>query len=900
MPVISPSTVVPSAVDTQPEGLTANHLSDAADPQGGAGDARGGSSTSSAQPAAPSVAPSALPWRAPALLLGIVVGAALQLQQATLWSATSYAALLCAAAALGGVALIRTTPVHGQKWRPLAQRAAWVMVAGGVALAMFALCGLRATSYLAQALDPVLEGKDLRVTGVIAAMPQTNEAGTRLRLAIDTAQLEGATVRLPPLIDVAWYSAAFRDAAGAAGSASAADLSAEPPDLRAGERWEMTVRLKAPHGQRNPHGFDYELWMWEQGVQATGYVRAGPKDAPARRVASTWLHPVERARQSVRDAIVQRLGHRAQDADPARSRIAGVVAALVTGDQRAIERADWDVFRATGVAHLMSISGLHITLFAWLAALGVRALWGRSGRLCLAVPAPSAALVAGVLLATAYALFSGWGVPAQRTVIMLATLAVLALSGRRWPWPHVWLLACAAVVLADPWALSQAGFWLSFVAVGVLFATNPIAVNDDSTKTWRHFHALFREQWVVTLALTPLTLLLFGQVSVVGFVANLVAIPWVTLVVTPLALGGVVWAPLWSLAALALQPLTLFLQWLAQWPWATWFTPAVPLWAGVAAVMGGVVLAMRLPWRLRLLALPLLVPVLGWTPPRPPVGQFELLAADIGQGNAVLVRTAKHSLLYDAGPRFSRESDAGHRVLVPLLRAMGERLDTLMLSHRDADHTGGAAAVLAQQPQAVLTGSIEVSHSLQGLRPVTPCLAGQQWQWDGVTFEVLHPLALQEPGPPAMRAGSDTQPVRPVRPNTLSCVLRIATAAAHGPVALLVGDIEAPQEQALLSRGAALRADVLLMPHHGSKTSSSPLFLDAVQPRTALVQAGYRNRFGHPAAEVLERYQARNIEVVESARCGAATWSSSEPDGVRCERAANPRYWQHLIAPRAQ
>lgn len=826
------------------------------------------------------------PWRLPALLLGVVAGAALQLQQPGLWSAGAYAVLLCAALVVGWCAVAASRPRRRGAVRHAGGRdavaALLVLLAG--AMAMAAVSGLRATAYLQQGLDPALEGQDIRVTGVVSAMPQTNEAGTRLRLEVLSARLQGNLVQLPPRIEVAWYGGAFVRDAG-----DAVDLQRQSAPVRAGERWEMTVRLKAPHGLRNPHGFDFELWTWEQGVQATGYVRAGPKDEPPRRQATTWQHPVEQARQSVRDAILDRLGRGADEAnDPGRARIAGVVAALVTGDQRAIDRADWDMFRATGVAHLMSISGLHITLFAWLAAGVVRALWRRSTRLCLWVPAPSAALLAGVVLASAYALFSGWGVPAQRTVIMLCTVALLQWSGRRWPWPQVWLLACAAVVVADPWALAQAGFWLSFVAVGVLFATNPIAEKAYGTGAKGHFYALFREQCVVTLALTPLSLLLFGQVSVVGLVANLVAIPWVTLVVTPLALGGVVWAPLWSLAAWSLWPLTAWLQWLAQWPGAVLFLPAAPLWAGVAAVVGGALLAMRLPWRLRLLALPLLLPVFWWQPARPALGQFELLAADIGQGNAVLVRTATHSLLYDAGPRFSRESDAGHRVLVPLLRALGERVDVLMLSHRDADHTGGAAAVLAQQPGAQLTGSIEADHVLQALRPARPCLAGQRWEWDGVAFEVLHPLA-----------GDGAPATRPPRPNTLSCVLRVVAAGAQAPSVLLVGDIEAAQEQALVARGAALQADLLLVPHHGSKTSSSPALLEAVRPRTALVQAGYRNRFGHPAPDVLLRYRERNIRVVESSRCGAATWVSAAPDAVACERDTGRRYWQHSMVPRS-
>jgi len=256
----------------------------------------------------------------------------------------------------------------------------------------------------------------------------------------------------------------------------------------------------------------------------------------------------------------------------------------------------------------------------------------------------------------------------------------------------------------------------------------------------------------------------------------------------------------------------------------------------------------------------------------------------------VLVRTATHTLLFDAGPRFSRESDAGHRVLVPLLRALGERVDVLMLSHRDTDHTGGAEAVLAQQPQAEVTGSIGAADSAWRVpRPVKPCTAGQAWEWDGVAFAVLHPLPAD--------VAPDAAPG--AKPNALSCVLRVVAAGPGAPAALLAGDIESAQEQALLVRVgvAALRADVLLVPHHGSKTSSSAAFLEAVAPRTGLVQAGYRNRFGHPAPEVVQRYRERGIQVVESARCGAATWSSARPGPVECERDTGQRYWQHRPEP---
>ena len=791
-----------------------------------------------------------------ALPVGWLLGTASQVQQRALGPVAGYGAALAAAAALAAcAALARRRAGRGPGWAAVA---GWLLAG---ALAAWGGAGLRATALQAQALASALEGRDLVLTGVVSRMPQRGEAGWRFRFDVEQARLDGAPVALPPRVQLAWYGAA-----------------AAP---RAGDRWQLTARLKAPHGTLNPHGFDYELWLWEQRVRATGYVRTGPRDAPPRRLEEGVAHPVERARQAVRDRI---LTTAPLVDDASARRLAGIVAALVTGDQAVIERADWDVLRATGVAHLMSISGLHITMFAWLAAGVVGALWRRAARWgwpprfnpCLRVPAPWAALAGGVLLAAAYAVFSGWGVPAQRTVVMLASVALLRLAGLRWPWWMSWLWACAAVLALDPWALLQAGFWLSFVAVGVLFATDSGAYDVMPKAAIGRFHRLLREQAVVTLALTPLSLMLFGQASVVGLLANLVAIPWVTLVVTPLALAGVLWAPLWSAAAAALQPLAALLQWLAAWPWAQVSMAAAPWPLGAAAVAGGVLLALRWPWPLRLAGVPLVLPLLLWQPARPAPGEFDLLAADVGQGSAVLVRTAGRTLLYDAGPRYSLESDAGHRVLVPLLRALGERVDLLVLSHRDSDHTGGARAVRAMQPGAALLSSIEAGQEPPGVGPAARCRAGQRWQWDGVAFEVLHP------------GESDADAAR--SPNALSCVLRVGTARAS---VLLAGDIEAAQERALAAARANLRSDVLLVPHHGSRTSSSAPFLDAVRPRLALIQAGYRNRFGHPAPDVLARLHARGVRVADSPRCGAMHWSSARPDSVRCEREVAARYWRH-------
>jgi competence protein ComEC len=811
-----------------------------------------------------------------AALLGWVLGTALQLHQPALWGASSYGALAVCATVLGRL-----------WWRQVAVRGnASQRILGSMVLAAalaFAVTGLRSSAFDATALSPALEGKDLLLTGVVTDMPQRNESGLRFTLAVDTVHLSGQAIAVPARVDVGWYGGVY-----SLGSEQVI-LQRQPGDVRAGERWRMLVRLKAPHGSRNPFGFDYELWMWERGVQATGYVRAGANDPKPQRLEQTGAHPVALLRQTLRERITTQVEQR---------QWAGLIAALVVGDQNAIDRVDWDVFRATGVAHLVSISGLHITMFAWAAVALVGWLWRRSAALCAAVPAPTAALWSGVLLALAYAVFSGWGIPAQRTCLMLGVVAALRLFGLRWPWPQTWMLACALVVASDPWALLQAGFWLSFVAVGVLFAAAPGAPGGAEPAATQLGHTaagllqgaaervvgLLREQWVITVALAPLTLLLFGQVSLVGLVANAVAIPWVTLVVTPLAMLGVALPGAWDWAGVAIGWLMAGLQWLAALPWATLSLPTAPWWLASAGVLGGVVLVAPLPWHVRGLGLPLLLPVLLWQAPVPPLGHFALMAADVGQGNAVLVRTTNHALLFDAGQRYSRDSDAGHRVIVPLLRALGTRLDTVLISHRDTDHIGGAAAVLAMQPQAQLLSSIASDDPLQTLRTAQRCAAGQHWEWDGVRFDILHPQ------PTGYTPGA--------KPNTLSCVLRIQSSPMPDQVpqvALLVGDIEAQQEAQLLAAAAPLRADVLLVPHHGSKTSSSDAFLDAVQPREAWVQAGYRNRYGHPAPDVLARYQARGIVVRDSPRCGAMDWSSERPLDVRCNRAHRLRYWHHRV-----
>jgi competence protein ComEC len=729
------------------------------------------------------------------------------------------------------------------------RRRHWLALACCVAVLAFAQAALRAEWRLAPELHPAWEGRDLTLRGRVDSLPiavtgQGGVPGWRFEFAVASVGPTGAA--LPPEVPRRLML-----------------LSYDGPLITAGEHWRFTARLKRAHGLANPGGFDAELWLFEQGLRASGVVRAAQ-----RLQAAPWWE-IDAARQRLRAAIQQRV------TDPG---MAGVLAALSLGDQNAIAHADWALLRDTGVAHVFSISGLHVTMFAWLAAGLAGALWRRSGRLCLRLPAPTAARWAGVLAALGYALFSGWGVPAQRTVVMLAAVAGLRSLGVRWPWPLVLLMAAVVVTAVDPWAVMQPGFWLSFGAVGLL-----MAAGSEHDEGWRaRLKAAFRTQAIATVGLAPLSLICFAQLSVVGLLANLVAIPAISFLITPLALLGGVVPPLWTLAAWLTQLLMGWLKLLIALPGAVFWLPAAPWWAQLLALLGAVLIVLRLPWRLRLAGLAMMLPLLWPAVPRPPAGEFELLAPDVGQGNAVLIRTAGHVLLFDTGPAYSPGADAGERVLLPLLRRLGvSRLDMLVLSHRDVDHVGGAATLLQALSVSELRSSLEPGHGLLRAGPAeVRCEGGQSWTWDGVRFDVLHPLAVHNEAE--------------LKPNDLSCVLRIT--AASGRRALLAGDLEAEQERRLVLREAELRADVLLVPHHGSKTSSSAELLAAVRPAVGLVQAGYRSRFGHPAPPVLARYQAAGIVVVTSPSCGAWRWQSGSAKSS-CERELRRRYWSDRVAP---
>jgi competence protein ComEC len=724
----------------------------------------------------------------------------------------------------------------------------------------FCWAGLLASLVLAPQLPKTDEGRDLTLVGTVASLPYTFAQGMRFNFAVE--QVIGDAAPVPPLIALAWY-------------ASTAD---KPGNVRPGERWRLSVRLQRPHGSANPGGFDYEAWLMEQGVRATGYVRPAAGDRRIDAFVPGFKALIERSRALLRERILAALDGRPY---------AGVIVALVIGDQRGIAQADWEIFNRTGIGHLISISGLHITMVAGLAALAASFLWRRSffthWQLPLLLPAQKVAALTGAAVAFLYVLLAGFGIPAQRTLYMIVVVALALWCGRMSGISHILCCALGVVVLLDPWALLWPGFWLSFGAVAAILYASTGRVRDAATGWRANVKAAAHTQYVVTLALAPMTMLLFAQVSLASPLANAIAIPLVSFVVTPLALlGSLAPAPVsnWLLVTAhgVVQGMAYVLETLSGMRWAVWTAPAAGPWTCALAIFGVVWMLAPRGWPLRWLGLVSWLPLLAQLPTHPSANTFAVTAFDVGQGMALLVETEHHRLLYDTGPAYSPESNGGSRVIAPYLRARGiAALDGIIVSHSDLDHVGGALALLQAVRVDWVASSLWPRHPvvLAAMRHVR-CVAGQRWRWDGVDFEMLHP-------------GAASYDDIYLKANGRSCTLRISNGRRS---VLLAGDIEAAQEAQLLqAQPDKLRADVLLAPHHGSGTSSTEAFLAAVQPSVGIFQVGYRNRYRHPKPVVWERYGAHGIARWRTDDTGAVGIDVGDEVTLHGYRAAHPRYW---------
>jgi len=719
----------------------------------------------------------------------------------------------------------------------------------------FFWAALHAENALDPELAPGLEGKTLLVEGRVLARPRS----------INPRQL-----RFPFYIERLDAGQGWSEFHGKA------RLSLYHDDLNVanGERWQLAVRLKRPHGFSNPGGFDFEQWLFREGFRATGYVRQDK--ARNRLLASTRVSVIERFRSRLMSVY--------EDRSVANPSLA-IVRALTIGDRSGLSASQWEVLRASGTNHLVAISGLHVSLVAGLVFWLTRLTWGRCGSLLEHIPAIKVAAVAAVVAALAYALLAGFGIPVQRALIMVSIVMLSVVFDRGANFSRAIALAVVTILLLDPLAVLSPGWWLSFWAVTVIAYCS----------SGRQGPRIFVQKWVymhiiLAVSMVPLLLVFFQQASVIAPLANCIAVPYVGMVVVPVALTGTLLfvisetAGIWMFeAAAGLMDLV--------WPWlhglaglehALWQQQQPLAWTLIPAIIGLAILFMPRGIPGRWLALLLILPLLMIEPLRPGWGQARVTLLDVGQGLSAVVHTQQHVLVYDTGPRFSDTFDTGAAVVVPFLRHSGIRnLDMLVVSHGDNDHIGGVASLLADYPaETLLTSVPEKLPSSNALN----CWSNRQWIWEGVTLTLLHPVKEDD--------------IR-LRGNDASCVLHIESAAGHS--ILLTGDIEAGAEQALLRRSRQqLAASVLVAPHHGSDTSSTTAFIEAVDPDVVLFPSGYRNRYGFPKASVVQRYANRHAEMYETGLSGALTVTLSSDDekpAIRCFRDQRQRYWQQTNIP---
>jgi competence protein ComEC len=700
---------------------------------------------------------------------------------------------------------------------------------------------LRADAVLQARLPDEWHGRDFVASGVVVGIPRALEGSARFELRIERLEYAGETVNWRGLARLNWYES--------------------PPEIEPCSQWKLRVRLRAPRGLVNPGGYDSERAAVQRGFAATGYVRVAQV---SEQLQASGRFCLDRWRQSIVQSIHQQLG-----AGSAGS----LLSALSVGDQNAINEADWQTLRATGIGHLIAISGLHVGMFAAFGAWIARRLWKCWPRMTLYLPAALLEAPIAMTCALAYGMLAGMGLPTLRTLLMIAIALLARYARRATSVPQTLAVAAVFIHVWDPLSVLSPGFWLSFIGVAILVSmTTPIG---DERPAWRDMP---RVQLILSIALLPLTIWFFGQGSIVGPLANLLAVPWISFVVVPVTVSAslfVTWMPmigipLLQLAEALLMPLWGLMQHMAAWPAAQRYFAAAPVWAFVLAVCGVAWSLMPRGVPLRSLGLLLTLPMLVPPITRLDDGEFETWFFDVGQGLSVFVRTRDHSLLYDAGPRYPNGFDAGDAIVIPSLRALGvTQLDRMLISHGDGDHAGGAGSVELAFPNArVQSGEPE-----RLAIAARPCVA-ETMRWNGVEFRTLaisnHPAANS---------------------NDRSCVMVVV--GKYGSL-LLTGDATDRIDARIAAQiGEVVRPLVLSVPHHGSKTSSSRAFLDALVPDYGIVSAGYRNRFNHPHPDVIQRYAEREIRLFNTAEEGFLYLKFGEERmGPEGGRALDPRWWR--------
>ncbi|MCK4493167.1 MAG: DNA internalization-related competence protein ComEC/Rec2 [Methylococcales bacterium] len=684
---------------------------------------------------------------------------------------------------------------------------------------------------LNQSLTSKNENVERQVSGYIDSLPQYSDRRIRFDFKLDPIQKD-----FPKKIRLNWYSKHQR--------------------LTAGQYWHFTVKLKRPHGTFNLFGFDYERYLFTQKINATGYVRSSPPPVLLKKETSWKIITLRQKIAQELESIALKIPYLA------------VIKALSIGDRHQVTKAQWTLLQTTGTTHLLAISGLHIGLIAGLVFVLTQKVGGLMSRF-IASPQNIAAIIS-VLAGIFYAALAGFSVPTQRALLMIICAMFLLVYQRHSRFSSVFSYVLGLILLLNPLTILSAGFWLSFFAIIIIFYANSKRLGRSS---W--YIKAFKTHLILALGLAPFLVLFFQQVSIISPVANLIAIPWVSFVIVPSILLAVVFlflSPWLALKLLLFANVNLeflfdFLQILADIPFASFSFPVPSLWQIGMAVAGILLLLSPRGIPARYLGFLFIAPVFWGHPQTLKKGEFTLYLLDVGQGLASVIKTKKHLLVFDTGARYSSRFDMGQAVVLPHLRGLGvSKIDLLVISHADNDHIGGMKSLTESFKIDAMSSSSNLPHA-------TTCLTGQHWRWDDVKFQFLSPQKTN--------TGSK---------NNNSCVLKIES--DYGSV-LLTGDIEAPTEKILVQNQAKyLKSDVLIAPHHGSKTSSSMIFLQKVQPKWVLIPVGYKNRFHFPHTKVLKRYQQQKITWFSTASSGMLTVSMLESgQKITSSRQQQAKYW---------
>ena len=715
------------------------------------------------------------------------------------------------------------------------------------------ICGflwamLRADIILSNELDRTVEGETVIIKGEVVSLPEIIDSGIRFEFQI-TEMISQAGIRLenPGKVRLGWYR--------------------QNVSILPGEHWRLHVRLKRPYGFSNPGGFDYEGWLFQHRIRATGYVRNRENNELLYKAS---LFSVNYQRHLLRSLINK--SHIAEFET-------NFISALSLGDRSKISAKQWQTLTRTGTSHLLAISGLHIGLVAGLFFIVGRWLWAFAGSLPLQISSQRFAALAGLLGALIYAAMAGFSIPTQRALIMLSVWMLSLFFNRKYAVSDIISISLLAVLIIDPFAAMDAGFWLSFIAISIIAYGMTCRVQTN-IYGWRNVWWKWgRVQYLVAVGLFPVLVLWFQQYPLVGLLANIVAVPYISLIVVPLVLLGIVLLPfafpvgelVLQLAGQALGCLWPFLEYLSSLEFNLWHSASPSPLAFVAGMIGVLILLLPKGMPARWIGIFWLLPLLLPHSEAPETGDFWLAQLDVGQGLASVIQTQAHTLVYDTGDKFSQRFNAADAVIIPYLKHQNIlHPDLLIVSHGDQDHIGGAEALLTKYPQIQVLTSIEekIDHS-----KVEKCVQGQSWQWDEVEFEILSPVHSED-----------------YQGNNSSCVLRISN-GQHSII--LSGDIEQAIESRLIrTLPDKLSAKLLIAPHHGSKTSSSPAFIDALAPEIVVFPVGYRNRFGFPKQDIISRYESRQVKILNTARDGALLFRFEDSEMIfNRYRYDNQRFW---------